>query len=819
MDSGEIYDLDWTQGVLRSEGDAIRQLERMRQQHREEALNEYMDRAGMDGGYWLDARNLVADEQGVDLSGNAGAGRYVPPDTVYSGYTTPGGSQYREILFKLPTGFAGSAGTYRATHFGQNATNLFAHARITTRKTEDGKSVLLIDEIQSDWHQAARDKGYEDKERERARIEARDALEKLEEAERVRVGNIREAVRPVRAQAAADYISLVQNIGQEIWYEGYAGQRVKAESLETTLPEGYRNHALMALDRSSLPKRLMDEAIGIVEKAIRVHRTEIKVTDIDGDEYHLFLNGPGTKDDGLLVLGEWADAQDLDPQQRLGMLDAFLYISQRFTSRTLDEAAEHFGDYIFEMLTNGAYMVPEYSAIAEERARLRGLAEGSSGIMDVPWKNNAWVNLVLKRMIRWAVDNGFEEVAWTPGNYKNGERHPDLKADRVVARETRGGNVRFSAYKNGQQVKFYEVGTHGGGRSLSNIIGGAAAEQLMAAPLRNDERVLEGDFTIHQVMGWEFYDKIIPNMVKKLTKKYNAAPRPQTIVLSEGKSDLMLSIPVTEELKEAARTGQFSALFQGGDPNGWGSVSPPEGMRPMRLNLAHTRQAYGDEAVDNLPKEILRRSTSGTPIDSMMELLKAVKATLNAKTGVDVNSPEYKAAKQWEETLSPYGLNVRTDGQDKMRRKLRDYLSDQADDSVTADEAAKQFGFSDGKALLDALAAIGERQKHIKKAVDKEMQETFGDPFHSDGFEQKVREEAEESVRSSMGEIELEALARAVGEQASSRLAKQMAEDALAKMSIREIMKWRRFQQAERREMNAAPGRGPQGQCPAGLHP
>lgn len=46
-----------------------------------------------------------------------------------------------------------------AGHFGSNNENLLSHSRATQRQTVDGAPVRLVEEIQSDWHQQARDKG------------------------------------------------------------------------------------------------------------------------------------------------------------------------------------------------------------------------------------------------------------------------------------------------------------------------------------------------------------------------------------------------------------------------------------------------------------------------------------------------------------------------------------------------------------------------------------------------------------------------------------------------------------------------------------
>jgi hypothetical protein len=96
--------------------------------------------------------------------------------TRFSDYTLPGGENYREILLTLPSSrpsiknmspaeynaaveAADRAGVqdFQTTHFDQP--NILAHLRVNDR-TVDGKKTLFVEEIQSDWHQAGRKKGY-----------------------------------------------------------------------------------------------------------------------------------------------------------------------------------------------------------------------------------------------------------------------------------------------------------------------------------------------------------------------------------------------------------------------------------------------------------------------------------------------------------------------------------------------------------------------------------------------------------------------------------------------------------------------------------
>jgi hypothetical protein len=118
----------------------------------------------------------------------------------FNQYQLPGGENYREILLTLPSSktsmddFLQMAGKkyggdtprnqwspednamyekllqeektptkteFRSSHFSDP--NILAHMRVNDRVDADGKKMLLIEEVQSDWHQAGREKGYQNK--------------------------------------------------------------------------------------------------------------------------------------------------------------------------------------------------------------------------------------------------------------------------------------------------------------------------------------------------------------------------------------------------------------------------------------------------------------------------------------------------------------------------------------------------------------------------------------------------------------------------------------------------------------------------------
>jgi hypothetical protein len=99
--------------------------------------------------------------------------------TLHGQYRTPDGENYREILLKLPSErpYAGNysdpakydadlraynasgKGDYHTSHWKDDS-NVLAHMRVQDRKGANGEKILHVEEIQSDWHQAGRKKGY-----------------------------------------------------------------------------------------------------------------------------------------------------------------------------------------------------------------------------------------------------------------------------------------------------------------------------------------------------------------------------------------------------------------------------------------------------------------------------------------------------------------------------------------------------------------------------------------------------------------------------------------------------------------------------------
>lgn len=79
--------------------------------------------------------------------------------TKYDTWKEPGGKNYKELLI-TKGGTVKDGDDYRSGHWDEK--NVLAHVRFDERKGKDGEKVLFLEEVQSDWHQDGRKKGYVD---------------------------------------------------------------------------------------------------------------------------------------------------------------------------------------------------------------------------------------------------------------------------------------------------------------------------------------------------------------------------------------------------------------------------------------------------------------------------------------------------------------------------------------------------------------------------------------------------------------------------------------------------------------------------------
>lgn len=100
------------------------------------------------------------------------------PWAKYEDYTLPGGENYQEDVLTLPVGARGAG--FRSNHYPE-ISHYLAHVRTKDRVTTSGRPVLFVEEIQSDLHQRARERGYRGVESPEAKAERLRKLTEVQE--------------------------------------------------------------------------------------------------------------------------------------------------------------------------------------------------------------------------------------------------------------------------------------------------------------------------------------------------------------------------------------------------------------------------------------------------------------------------------------------------------------------------------------------------------------------------------------------------------------------------------------------------------------
>ena len=157
------------------------------------------------------------------------------------------------------------------------------------------------------------------------------------------------------------------------------------------------------------------------------------------------------------------------------------------------------------------------------------IGEGGAGkIPRAPFVTDThqWTNLGLKRMIKYAADNGFDSIAWTTGK-QQGERYHKLKPVRSIKFEKDGDKYMIQAFENknattgsptARQVQLGDSKTHFTEAELRKVFGDDVADQIV-----NHTPV-------------DYLDSLSPKN-RKIAERMIAAGKEDPEILTSGKFD------------------------------------------------------------------------------------------------------------------------------------------------------------------------------------------------------------------------------------------------------------------------------------------
>ena len=145
-------------------------------------------------------------------------------------------------------------------------------------------------------------------------------------------------------------------------------------------------------------------------------------------------------------------------------------------------------------------------------------------VPDAPFKKT-WPELLLKRMMKYAAENGYDGISWTPGEQQAERYDLSKQVDAIHYRSAGPRMFSVEAYRQGVGTVLSQTGTP---EELEGVVGKDIVRKMVAKEGKEvggpgDFRKLTG---VDLKVGGEgmkgFYDKIVPDAANKLGKPWGA---------------------------------------------------------------------------------------------------------------------------------------------------------------------------------------------------------------------------------------------------------------------------------------------------------
>lgn len=189
-----------------------------------------------------------------------------------------------------------------------------------------------------------------------------------------------------------------------------------------------------------------------------------------------------------------------------------------------------------------------------------------SSVPDAPFQKT-WHELALKRMLRYAAENGYDKIAWTTG---------EQQAERYNLREKVDEIKVANAYDtDAHEPVFTVIGRKDGGilvqedvvgeKGMAELLGKELARKAYSNLKEGKDDYLNEDGAVvfsgdNLAIGGEgmkgFYDRMLPMFMDKYGKKWGVKTQDIELDLPNEADRVMHSVDVTPEMKESVSQGQ-----------------------------------------------------------------------------------------------------------------------------------------------------------------------------------------------------------------------------------------------------------------------
>ena len=208
--------------------------------------------------------------------------------------------------------------------------------------------------------------------------------------------------------------------------------------------------------------------------------------------------------------------------------------------------------------------IDRVNKLKEEHKKLQG--KKYSLVPDAPFEKN-WSELAMKRMLRYAAENGFDKVAWTKGaqqaeRYNIGGVVDRIEAYRYVdptTGEVMDGEYQLFTYKTDGSTIHEASGVMNAER-IHEVFGKELGSRIIEETEKTSgsgRAEISGDNLQIGGKGMKgFYDKMLPSFVNKYVKKWGTKVQDIELPALEESGQIMHSVDVTDAMKESVMEGQ-----------------------------------------------------------------------------------------------------------------------------------------------------------------------------------------------------------------------------------------------------------------------
>ena len=180
----------------------------------------------------------------------------------------------------------------------------------------------------------------------------------------------------------------------------------------------------------------------------------------------------------------------------------------------------------------------------------------TGAVPEAPFEKN-WAELAMKRMLRYAAENGFDKVAWTKGDQQAERYNLSKSIDYIEAKRNENGTYDLDVATVDDSHFVEERGVSE--TRLSELVGKEIALSIVKETQENKDgkTTIEGD---NLRIGGEgmraFYNQMLPSFMRKYGKKWGATVQDVTLPYVEEAGRTMHSVDVTDSMRESVMQGQ-----------------------------------------------------------------------------------------------------------------------------------------------------------------------------------------------------------------------------------------------------------------------